>query len=78
MADLQGGKDVAAKLTTHNLKWQETSEFNLSDTHVPGIGNNTSVLEAAYALRSNGKLYDKTVTVRDNFYLIRLKERKAA
>ncbi len=58
-----------------NLKWQESAAFDLSQEQIPGV-TSPQVLEAAFKLSAEKKLYPQMIREESQRYVIKLKETK--
>jgi peptidyl-prolyl cis-trans isomerase D len=71
---LAAKSEISGWLAQHKLKWDETGEFALSQSHVPKVEAGAQALEAALTLKSAGDVYPKALRSGPDVYVVRLKK----
>ncbi len=72
---LKAKKDISAWVTKYQLKWQETGEFNLSQSQPPKVEAGDPAMQAALSLRKTGEIYPELVRAGPVSYVLKLKKR---
>lgn len=69
-------KPLSDYLKSVQLDWQETGEFNLSQTNIPKIGENEKLVQVALSLGKAGSIFPEILESSGKYYVVKLKELK--
>lgn len=78
LANLKDKKPVDDLLKSIAAEWKTSEEFALNTNYIPGVGNNTKLIEGILSLKNEGDLVSEAVEVQKNFYIARLHSRRIA
>lgn len=74
--EIKAGKPLDTLLADYKLTWADTGEFSQDAKFIPGIGSTSDIQDAFSMLQKPLDIYPKSLDIRGNLYILRLKSRK--